>query len=288
MGRALIKELESSGHEVTIITRNREGSTVSSVGWESDQLIRAIGEHEAVINLAGESIIGKRWNESQKLRLRDSRVECTKKLVDFMKEAKTKPKVFISASAEGYYGPRGDEELDETDSGGNDFLANLCKEWEEEALHARNLGIRTAVVRLGIVLGIGGGALSKMVPQFKFCLGGPIGSGRQYLSWIHISDLTRLFLFLMERKGLEGIFNGTAPNPVTNREFAKTLGKVLHRPVWLPVPGFILKLALGGVADTILTGQKILPKKTLEAGFTFRFSHLEEALRDLTSSVLHP
>lgn len=281
VGRALIRELESTGHEAAIITRNRGKSTAPGVPWDTAELIRAVSEYDAVVNLAGEPIIGKRWNEKQKQRLWDSRIGSTKKLVDAMKEAKTRPKVFISASAEGYYGPHGDEVLDEADSGGNDFLACLCKKWEEEALHAKSIGIRTVIVRLGVVLGMGGGALSKMVPQFKLGLGGPLGHGRQYLSWIHISDLARLFHFLLEREGLEGAFNGTAPNPATNRQFAKTLGRVLGRPALFPVPGFVLKLILGEAADAILTGQRVIPKRTLEAGFEFRFSNLEEALMDL-------
>lgn len=281
VGSALIRDLKFAGHQTAIIARDPKKFSAPSVGWGTEELIRAVSEYDAVVNLAGEPIIGKRWNEKQKQRLWDSRIGSTKKLVDAMKEAKTRPKVFISASAEGYYGPRGDEALDETDSGGNDFLAGLCKKWEEEALRAKSLGIRTAIIRLGVVLGMGGGALSKMVPQFKLGLGGPLGHGRQYLSWIHISDLARLFLFLLEREGLEGAFNGTAPNPATNREFSKTLGRVLRRPALFPVPGFILKLALGEAADAILTGQRVMPKRTLEAGFEFRFSNLEEALRNL-------
>ncbi len=281
VGRALVGELESSGHSVTIVTRKPGSHRVYSVGWDSGELTHAVNGHDTVINLSGEPIMGRRWNTDLKQALKESRVGSTKKIVDAMEKSQNKPRCFINASAVGYYGPRSGETLSEADTCGDDFLAKLCEKWEKEALRARKLGIRVAVVRIGIVMGKDGGALSKMLPPFKLGLGGPLGNGEQIMSWIHVGDLARLFLFIMENEKVEGPVNGTAPHPLTNAEFTRTLAGVLRRPAFFSVPGLALKLVLGEVADVLLTGQRALPQKALESGFKFRFSQMEPTLKDL-------
>jgi uncharacterized protein (TIGR01777 family) len=181
----------------------------------------------------------------------------------------------------GYYGPNSDAHLHEGSPQGNDFLAGLCVDWEDAILAASYAGVRTAVIRTGVVLGRGGGALSKMLPPFKLGLGGPLGSGRQWVSWIHIDDLISLFLFILENPKASGVFNGTAPQPVTMKEFAQSLGKALHRPAVFPVPAPILRLALGEVADILLTGQYVEPRRATEAGFRFQFRDVDSALRNI-------
>jgi len=181
----------------------------------------------------------------------------------------------------GYYGHNSDAHLHEGSRPGNDFLAGLCVDWEDATLPARNAGVRTAVIRTGVVLGQGGGALSKMLPPFKLGLGGPLGSGKQWVSWIHIDDLISLFLFILENPNASGVFNGTAPQPVTMKEFAHSLGRALHRPAVFPVPAPILRLALGEVADILLTGQYVEPRHATEAGFKFQFTDVDSALNDI-------
>ncbi len=281
MGSVIVREMKASGHEATIVTRNPMKVSSPSVGWEEAELVSAVNTHDVVLNLVGQPLMEKRWNAEFKQLLWESRVGSTAKIVDAMEKASSKPNCFINASSLGYYGPRGSEPITENDPGGDDFLAKLCKRWEKEALRAKGMGIRTALVRIGIVLGLEGGALSRMVTPFKLGLGGPMGSGRQYMSWVHILDVARLFVYITENQGCEGIFNGTAPNAVDNREFAKTLGKVIGKPAFLPVPGFALKLAMGEVVQILLTGQNLVPQKALDAGFEFSFPHLEEALQDL-------
>ena len=281
MGRALIKELKTAGHVVTIVTRNPAKAAGPAVGWEAGELASAVGGHDAVINLTGEPVLGKRWSGEQKNRLRESRVGSTRKIVAAMERSQTRPRCLVNASAIGFYGPRGEEPLTESDPGGHDFLAEMSRDWEGEAFKARDLGVRTAVVRIGIVLGRGGGALGRMLPPFKLGVGGTLGNGRQVMSWVHIQDLARLFCFILENEKAEGVFNGTAPHPVSNREFTRTLGKVLKRPAFLPMPGLVLRLIFGEVGEIMLTGQRVVPQRTREAGFQFRFPDLEGALRDL-------
>lgn len=235
----------------------------------------------AVINLCGEPIAGKRWTLAQKQKLRDSRIQTTRALVDAIARVSEKPKVFINASAIGYYGPRGDETLDETADPGVGFLAELCRDWEKEARRAVALGVRTAWVRTGIVLSREGGALTKMLPPFQLFLGGPLGSGRQVLSWIHIQDEISAIEFILGNPVVQGAINLTAPNPVTMKEFAQALGRVLRRLSCLPVPALVLKALLGEMSDVLLTGQNALPNKLLNHGFRFRFPRVEDALRDL-------
>lgn len=239
---------------------------------------------DAVINLAGENLFNKRWNDAFKQAMRDSRVRSTENVVAALlrnpRTANGTAKVLVNASATGYYGPHGDEELTEESPPGTDFLARLCVEWEDATKPAQNAGLRVALVRVGIVLGKDAGALSKLLTPFKLGGGGPAGSGRQWMSWIHHEDMTGLFLLALDNAGASGPLNGTAPNPVTNKEFSKALGRALSRPAIVPTPGFALKLLLGEVADVMLNGQRVLPKKALALGYAFKFPEIDAALDD--------
>jgi uncharacterized protein (TIGR01777 family) len=242
----------------------------------------ALAGVEAVFHLAGDPVAEGRWTNQKKQRIRDSRVIGTQNLVAGLAAAANKPKVLISASAVGYYGDRGDEELDERSPSGSDFLAEVCAAWEREALAARDLGIRVVLIRTGIVLGEEGGALAKMLTPFRLGLGSPLGGGQQYMPWIHIDDLVELMMFAAREPNLSGPLNATAPHPVTNREFTKTLGKVLGRPTFMPaMPPLALKILFGGFGQVLLDSQRALPRAAQAAGFTFRHQELEEALRDV-------
>jgi uncharacterized protein len=237
---------------------------------------------DTIFHLAGDPVAEGRWTIAKKARLRESRVAGTRNLVRTLAELPIKPKVLISASAVGYYGDRGEEILDESAAPRDDFLGELCQAWERQANEAEQLGIRVVTVRVGIVLGERGGALAKMLPPFYFGVGAPLGSGRQYMPWIHIEDLVRMMVFAVEHESVRGPINGVGPAPVTNREFTKTLGKVLSRPtIFPPVPGFMLKLMFGEFGQILLYSQRVLPQKALDAGFAFQFQQLEPALRDV-------
>ncbi len=257
------------------------GAGVEGVGWDPASLRAACSRSHAVVNLAGESLMARRWWRSQKERIRASRVEGTRALVEALGGASPRPKVLVSASAVGYYGPRGDEALDEEAPAGGDFLAGVCAAWEAEARKAEPLGIRVVRLRIGIVLGPDGGALKQMVPPFKFFVGGPVLPGTQWMSWVHHADVVALVRFALENVSVSGAVNGTAPEPRMNREFSAALGAALGRPSWLPAPGFALRLALGQVAEVVTTGQRVLPKKAEAAGFRFRYPKLEEALGEV-------
>ena len=244
--------------------------------WE-----RVIDGADAVINLAGEPIAGKRWTARQKLILRSSRIDATQSLVEAISNSKVKPKILISASAVGYYGPHGDERLNEDSKPGNDFLARLCVDWEREAKKAESLGVRVCMLRTGIVLAKGAGALKKMVPPFKFFAGGPLGSGQQWMPWIHIDDEVGLIEFLLDRADAHGAFNGTAPNPVSMAEFSRNLGAALNRPSWVSVPPSVLALMVGEMADMLLSGQRAMPDAVLKLGFQFKYPQLADALSAL-------
>lgn len=272
VGSHLSKRLEAAGHRVLPVSR----SPGHGYDWSEASLARGVQEADAVIHLAGENLFAKRWSAKQKEVLRASRTEGTSKLAALV--AARKPACFISTSAIGYYGPSTSAQFHEDSPQGQDFLAGLCGEWEAATAAARNAGVRTAIVRIGVVLGKGGGALEKMLPPFKLGLGGPLGNGRQWVSWVHLDDLTSLFLFLLENPTARGVFNATAPNPVSMKELAKALGRALHRPAIFPVPGPILKLALGEVADILLTGQNVEARRTREAGFQFQFTTIDSAL----------
>lgn len=286
IGSALCEKLMEQGHSLVLLSRSpSSGATPPNqrrITWNppaGGAWEQTIDGADGVINLAGEPIAAKRWTEAQKEKIRSSRIDTTRALVAAVAKAKQKPKFLINGSAVGYYGPRGDETITEESGPGDDFLARTCVEWEEEAKRAESYGLRVVRLRTGIVLGKNGGALAKMVPPFKFFVGGPLGTGKQWLSWIHIEDEIGLILFVMNHSTASGPFNATAPNPVTMREFCKTLGQALHRPSWAPVPGFALRLLLGEMADMLLTGQRVLPAKTQKLGYTFQHPDLRQALQ---------
>ncbi|MEK6526519.1 MAG: TIGR01777 family oxidoreductase, partial [Nitrospirota bacterium] len=252
IGRPLCQKLVGLGHAVTVLTRNPGAARsvldprMSVIGWEgfrgpTDGLMAALGDGDVVINLAGAPIAAGRWNAHVKDRLRQSREGTTSALVAALSKLRTRPVLLISASAIGYYGPRGDEPLTEESPSGAGFLASLCREWEAAARAAERLGVRVVLPRIGVVLGRHGGALAKMLPAFRMGLGGPVGSGAQWMSWIHLDDLIELLLFLLN-EAVGGPVNATAPHPVTNREFARTLGRTLGRPAWARVPAPVLRL----------------------------------------------
>jgi len=236
---------------------------------------------DAVFHLAGESIFHGRWNTQKKERIRASRVENTRHLVDIISQAENKPKTLICSSAIGYYGSQGDEKLTEHSAPGNDFLAQVCMDWEKEALRAEDYGVRVVLIRTGVVLGADGGALAQMLTPFKLGVGGRLGSGRQYMSWIHIDDLIGTMLYARENTNLRGAVNAVAPNPVTNSEFTHTLAKALHRPAILPAPGFALKILLGEFANILLGSQRVVPEALQKAGYNYTYPGLKEALKDL-------
>ena len=273
IGRAVVRRLLASRHHVTVITRSvdrlaaRLGPDVEGIDTKDKAGIdHAVGTSDAVINLAGESIVGGRWTAAQKQRLRDSRILLTESLVSAIAKAKTPPTVLVSASAVGYYGDAGQLECTETVPPGDDFLAQLCVDWERAARKAEALGVRVAIPRIGIVLGKNGGALAKMLPAFKMGLGGVVGSGEQYFSWIHRDDLASLIVRALTDERMCGPFNATAPEPVTNRVFTQALGSVLKRPTFIPVPAFALKAALGESSMALLTGQRAVPAAVMNWG----------------------
>ena len=286
IGTALCARLLEQGHALTLFTRGSPRDAGSAkkrwVHWTPGELREwggALEGIDGVINLAGEPIAAKRWTPMQRRRIESSRIEGTNSLVQAIAKTASRAKFLINASAVGYYGPRGDEIVTEETPPGNDFLSQVCRGWEDEAKKAEQLGLRVVRLRTGIVLGSGGGALTKMVPPFKFFAGGPLGSGQQWMSWIQLEDHVRLILELVENTQASGAVNATAPHPVRNKEFCQTLGKVLHRPCWAPVPGFALRLVLGEMAEMLLTGQRVIPAAAQKLGFQFRYSNLEEALR---------
>ena len=238
----------------------------------------------AIINLAGENIASGRWNESKKAGILHSRLDSAGAVLDAIKQMDRKPTVVIQASAIGYYGSRQNEKLDETSTPGKGFLANVCQRIESYAEEIEGLGVRCVVIRTGVVLGRDGGAFTKLVKPFRFFLGGYLGSGRQWFSWIHLEDEIAAIKYLMENEHLKGVFNLTAPQPVTMKELCVTLGQILHRPVWLNVPAFAARLAFGEMADEmLLSGQKVLPKRLLNTGFNFQYTNIKQALNDITS-----
>jgi uncharacterized protein (TIGR01777 family) len=293
IGTRLIKRLRARGEEVVLLTRRAaavrdkfpdctivEGDPMIAGTWGD-----TLADCDAVINLAGENIFGKRWNDDFKKILMDSRVKTTDNVVQALaknpRRADGSPKILVNASAIGYYGPHGDEEIDETIPGGNDYLAQICVKWEESAKKAEALGVRTVLLRIGVVLDREGGAIAPMLTPFKLGMGGPVGSGKQWMAWIHYEDVLGLLLFALYSVGAAGPINATAPNPVTNKEFGKALGKALHRPTFMPLPGFAVRLRFGGVAEVILNGQRVLPKKALALGYSFKFPTIDAALTDI-------
>lgn len=289
LGRPLTQELVAQGHEVVVLTRGRaqHSGGVRSVQWSGtpgdteDTWAFEIDGADAVINLAGAGIADKRWSATRKLELRQSRTDSTRALVGAIRSAAKRPSVFLSGSAVGFYGPQPDNgpALDESAPPGADYLSTLAVDWEAEAHAAAALGCRVVILRTGVVLARDGGALQKLIPPFNFFVGGPIGSGRQVMSWIHRSDWIEMVVFLLRRHDAVGVFNGTAPEPATNAEFSRALGTALGRPSWLPVPGFALKVLIGEMAGpALLAGQRVVPRHALDLGFTFQYPDIQSAI----------
>lgn len=284
IGRHLVRRLEQpvvAGRSIRKIKRLL-GDVIPSY-WDAGTPLNksVLADVDTVFHLAGESVFNGRWNEARKQRIMDSRLLGTRNLVASLASLDTPPKVLVCASAIGYYGPRGDETLTEASAPGTDFLARVCQSWEEEARQAEKLGIGVVSIRTGVVLGIDGGALPQMLLPFRLGLGGRIGSGSQFMSWIHIDDLVGILLHAATESDLRGPVNGVAPQAVTNREFTATLAKVLHRPAFLAVPAPVLRITLGEFAEVLLGSQRVVPEKILRAGYTFRYPELKGALHDL-------
>ena len=295
LGSPLSETWAEEGHDVQVLTRSLQPGEsrhdpgtgvpgITRLGWIADGTTgpwsRAIEDADAVVNLAGENLGDRRWTPQRKALLRDSRVLPTRSLAAAIAASSSPPPVFVSASAVGYYGASGDEPKPEDAPAGRDFLANLCEDWEREALRAQRPGTRVVVLRSGVVLDREG-ALSRMAMPFRFLLGGPLGSGRQYLSWIHRRDWVEMVRWLCEEGEIAGPVNATAPEPVTNAEFARALGRALRRPAFIPAPGFAIRVLLGEMADMVLTGQRAVPARAQNGGFHFRFPEIDIALRGI-------
>lgn len=283
IGRALVRELLAQGHRVTVLSREPEAARRVLPGDA-----RAVAEPgdevpDGIVNLAGANLGAHRWNEARKREFRDSRIGTTRRLVDWLRGRSRRPAVLVSGSAVGYYGPRGDEPLAEDAPPGREYQSDLCRDWENEAQQAEPLGVRVCRIRIGVVLGPDGGALAAMKLPFRLGLGGHLGGGRQWMSWIHRADLVALIVSLLTCDACRGAYNATAPEPVTNREFARALAASLRRPALLPMPAPLVRLLVGEMAHLLLTGQRVVPRRALTDGFAFRFPTLEAALRDIWS-----
>jgi uncharacterized protein (TIGR01777 family) len=297
IGTRIVRHLVDRGDQLVVLTR-RYGVARQALGpkvelVEGDPMhagswMDKIDDCDAVLHLAGENVFARRWNAAFKKLLVDSRVQSTRNVAQAIvrkpKRVDGQAKVLVNASAIGIYGPRGDEEITEETPPGNDFLARLCVEWEAAASAVEPAGVRCVKVRVGVVLDKAGGALAKMLPPFRMFAGGPVGSGKQWLAWIHHEDIVGLFISALDNQEYRGPINGTAPNPVTNKEFAKALGRAMHRPAFVWTPGFALRLLLGEAAGVVTTGQRVLPKKALALGYAFRYSTVDAALAQLFSA----
>ena len=288
VGKVIVKKLLEAGDEVIVLTRNVAkaaitlGSSCKYFQWENTNQLPPAAAFEGVdgvINLLGETI-SQRWTEETKKLIYDSRIVGTRNLISTMKSVSHPPKVLVSTSAIGIYGDRGDEEINENSNPADDFLGKLCQDWEAEANAAAEFGTRVVNVRVGIVLGKGGGALARMLPIFKLGGGGRLGSGEQFMSWIHIEDLASMYIEALKNNSIQGPVNGTSPYPTRNLEFTKVLSKTLHRPAFMPAPKFAIKLAFGEMSQILLGGQKVLPKKFADQKFRYRYPTLEIALKD--------
>lgn len=293
VGTRLLSDLRQRGHHAVVLSRRRiedrtdaefvQGDPTQPGAWQD-----AAASCEAIINLAGEGIFNRRWNDDFKKLIRVSRVLATRHCVEALRRAPNRPdgtpKVLVNASAIGYYGSRGSEPLDESAAPGQGFLPSVCVDWELTARSAEPLGVRVVLARIGIVLDKNGGALARMLLPFKLGAGGPIASGKQYMSWVHIADVAGLLLFALENPSVSGPMNVTAPKPVTNKEFGKALGRALGRPAFVWTPGLALRIMLGEGAELVTEGQNVVPKKALDLGYSFRFPELDAALADILSA----
>src|SRR5262245_13606922 len=294
VGSRLVPRLIERGDEVGVLTRRPEvgkekfGSACTVVSGDPMQegpWMDAVADWDAVVNLVGENIFARRWRAWFRDLLRTSRIKSTENIAAALarkpRSASGQPKILVNASAIGYYGPRGDEKLTEDSPAGDDFLAQLCLEWERATQAAAASGVRVAIVRVGVVLDRAGGALAQMLTPFKMFVGGPVGSGKQYVSWIHHEDLTGILLLALDRAEAAGPINGTAPNPLTNRQFSKALGRALHRPSFMRTPKFMLRIMLGQVASVVTTGQRVLPARARALSYEFKFPDIDAALADV-------
>jgi uncharacterized protein (TIGR01777 family) len=279
----LQKSFQEKGYEMLLASRN-EPKHENEIQWNpdtgfADEDLPRLERLDAVVHLAGENIAGLRWTDEKKKAIRDSRVHGTRTMIEAFARLEKKPEVFVSASAIGFYGDRQDDEMTETSSSGDTFLSEVCREWESESRRAEDMGIRTVLLRNGIVLSKDGGALATMLTPFKFGVGGVIGSGKQWMSWVALDDMVAVINFAIENEKLRGAVNVASPNPVTNEEFTKTLGEVLYRPTILPLPEFAVNLVFGEMGDALLIDStKVVPKRLLDAGFKFEYPELKTAL----------
>jgi len=288
IGRALTHNLINDGHQVIVLTRKPQKADLpaGAIAEQWDGRTTGGWGHwvdgaDAVVNLAGAGLADNRWTPARKALIRDSRLDAGRAIVQAVQKAEQKPEVVIQSSAVGYYGPRDNSVITEGAGSGADFLAKLCVDWEASTASVETMGARRAILRTGVVLSTNGGALPRMALPFKFFIGGPIGSGKQWVSWIHQADEVAAIRFLLENKAAAGRFNLVAPNPVTNTDFSRAIGKAMGRPAVMPTPAFALKLAFGEMSTVLLTGQRVVPQRLQELGFTFQFSEAEETLKDL-------
>ena len=284
IGAALCRSLAADGAALTVLTREPARATARlPPGTRCIRQLAELGPAEAfdaVINLAGEPIASGRWTPARKRLLAASRIDLTRELVDWMERAASRPGVLISASAIGFYGDQGDVAVTEDSAPHDEYQHQLCRDWEQAALRAQALGVRTAVLRIGLVVGASGGFLQRMLPPFRLGLGGPVGSGRQWMSWVHRDDVLGIIELLLARGDLAGVFNVTAPAPVTSKDFAHALGRALRRPALMPLPACVLQLAFGEMSRLLLTGQRVLPARLQASGYGFRFPDIDGALRE--------
>ena len=294
VGRRLVERLIQEGHETVLFVRDAAKAQkifnqfsapsidlVTYTPKESGSWQPILADCDGVVNLAGEPLFDERWNSNSKKEIVDSRAIGTEKVVEAISNAEKKPQVMVSASAVGYYGTSETETFNETSSPGSDFLAKVCTAWESAAQKVKDQGVRLGIVRIGIVLGPKGGALARMLPPFEMFGGGPIGTGKQWVPWVHRDDLVNLIIQILTQPAMEGVFNATSPNPQRMTDFSKTLGSVIKRPSWLPVPGFALELLLGEAAQVVLEGQNVQPKHTIASGFQFKYPTLKGALEEI-------
>lgn len=290
VGSYLVKRLQESGDRIIILTRNADRASrvfpktafpnleiVNYNPLQSGDWQKVISGCDGVVNLAGAAIGEGRWTAERKQEIINSRQIGTQKLVEAIAKAEQKPSVLVNASAVGYYGTSETATFEENSPPGNDFLSEVCIAWEAEAHYVKDLGVRLAILRLGVVLGMGG-AIAKMLPIFKLFAGGTIGTGKQWFSWVEVDDVVNLIVAVLKRPDMQGVYNATAPNPVRMADFCHALGDVLHRPSWFPVPAFALELLMGDAAMVVLEGQKVLPNRTLESGFSYKYPSLKPAL----------
>lgn len=287
IGRPLCRELAEKGHELLVVSRSPDKARQKLP--EGTEIRASVADFtdaapEAVINLAGEPIAEGRWTDQKKRRIVESRVETTRAIVDLCANAETPPRVLVSASAMGYYGDQGDRDVTEETPPNHEFAHEICDRWETEARKAESHGVRVAITRIGLVLDQGGGMLAKTLTPFKLGVGGRLGDGKQYMPWIHRDDMVRVLIFMLEHDEASGPFNASAPNPVTNAEFTRTLAGQLNRPAVLPAPATALKLAFGEMSRLLLTGAKMLPKRLEDVGFEFRYSSLDDALSEILAA----